>query len=71
MIYYYGGLVRKSDITQFKKLLFRISKGKVLCKVCDDASISYIRPTSFKTTTKPSSDKIPYILVFQDSIVLR
>jgi hypothetical protein len=35
-IYYYAGLVNKSEINQMKKLLFRASKGKVLCKVCDD-----------------------------------
>ena len=35
-IFYYAGLVNKTEINQMKKLLFRASKGKVLCKVCDD-----------------------------------
>ena len=35
-IFHYAGLVSKSEINLMKKLMFRVSKGKVLCKVCDD-----------------------------------
>ena len=38
-IYYYAGIINKSEINQMKKLLFRATKGKVLCKVCDDQVI--------------------------------
>jgi hypothetical protein len=56
MIYYYASLVSKSDVFQFKKLLFRISKGKVLCKVCDDTRLHYIRPNLLHSD---SSDSTP------------
>ena len=40
-IFYYAGLVQKQEISALKRLLFRASKGKVLCKVCEDAPIDY------------------------------
>ena len=40
-IFHYAGLVNKSEINLMKKLMFRASKGKVLCKVCDDQIIDY------------------------------
>ena len=40
-IFYYAGLVQKQEISVLKRLLFRVSKGKVLCKVCEDAPIDY------------------------------
>ena len=40
-IFYYAGLVQKQEINVLKRLLFRATKGKVLCKVCEDAPIDY------------------------------
>lgn len=40
-IFYYAGLVQKQEISVLKRLLFRATKGKVLCKVCEDAPIDY------------------------------
>lgn len=34
-IHYHSGLIDKREVHLFKKLLFRASKGKVLCKVCE------------------------------------
>lgn len=32
-IYYYAGIIKKNELHQFQKLLYRASKGKVLCKI--------------------------------------
>ena len=66
MIFYYAGLVNKSEVFQFKKLLFRISKGKVLCKVCADTQLHYLTPDDFRGSqqSKVSSEKLAYVLVF-------
>jgi len=64
-IYYYAGIINKSEINQMKKLLFRATKGKVLCKVCDDQVIQY------ETQTNKKVEKCVYVLVFQDVNVLR
>ena len=44
-----------------KKLLFRATKGKVLCKVCDDSPIDYMQKEGIKSK---QSDKCVYVLVF-------
>lgn len=64
-IYYYAGIINKSEINQMKKLLFRATKGKVLCKVVDDQVIQYDNVSSRKV------EKCVYVLVFQDVNVLR
>ena len=48
-----------------KRLLFRATKGKVLCKVVDDQLIQYDQVTNKK------QEKCVYVLVFQDVNVLR
>ena len=53
-----------------KKLLFRASKGKVLCKVCDDQKIDY-NFGSEQSVSNKSIEKCVYVLVFQDVNVLR
>lgn len=40
-IIYHSGIIQKSDINQFKRLLFRATKGKVLTKICDNFVINY------------------------------
>ena len=40
-IFYYAGLVTKSEIFSFKRLLFRASRGKILTKICEDAIVDY------------------------------
>jgi hypothetical protein len=57
-IYYSAGIVNKSEINQMKKVLFRATKGKVLCKVCDDQAIEY------NDGTKKKVEKCVYVLVF-------
>jgi hypothetical protein len=47
-IYYYAGIINKSEINQMKRLLFRATKGKVLCKVVDDQMIQYDQVTNKK-----------------------
>jgi len=69
-ISYYAGLIQKSEIFQFKKVLFRASRGKVLCKVCDESPIDYTRVGSSLLASK-ARDEYVYVLVFQDVHVLR
>ena len=52
---YYSGLVAKSEIQQFKRLLFRATHGKVLCKIVENSE----------------SDKHVFVLVFQDIPMLK
>jgi len=40
-IVYHAGIILKSDVNQFKRLLFRITRGKVLAKICDNFIINY------------------------------
>jgi len=40
-IFYYAGLVAKNEIITLKRLLFRVTKGKVLTKICEDAVVDY------------------------------
>lgn len=63
-IYYYAGIINKSEINQMRKLLFRATKGKVLCKVCDDSFIEY-------DDRNKKLERCVYVLVFQDVNVLR
>ena len=65
-IHYHAGLVHKQDVFLFKKLLFRASHGKVLCKVCDDRPIEYNLEGMHK-----KSNSFVFVLVFQDVNVLR
>lgn len=69
-ITYLAGLIQKSEIFQFKKVLFRASRGKVLCKVCDESPIDYTRVGPSLLESKPR-DAYVYVLVFQDIHVLR
>jgi hypothetical protein len=69
-ISYYAGLIQKSEIFQFKKVLFRASRGKVLCKVCDESPVDYTRVDPSLLASK-ARDEYVYVLVFQDVHVLR
>ena len=72
-IFHYAGLVNKQEIHLMKKLMFRASKGKVLCKVCDDQVIDYSfgEESISNTKNKTVVDKCIYVLVFQDVFVLK
>jgi hypothetical protein len=59
-IFYSACTVNKSEINQMKKLLFRATKGKVLCKVCDDQIIEY----NDGYGSKKKVEKCVYVLVF-------
>lgn len=41
-ITYLAGLIEKHEINQFKRLLFRATKGKVLCKIMEEAIVEYV-----------------------------
>lgn len=47
-ILYHGGIISKHDIRLFRRMLFRVSKGKVLARFVDDEP----------------GETCPYILVF-------
>lgn len=68
-IHYHAGLVHKSDVFLFKKLLFRASHGKVLCKVCDERPIEYNVEGGDNAHKK--SNSFVFVLVFQDVNILR
>lgn len=70
-IFHYAGLVSKSEINLMKKLMFRVSKGKVLCKVCDDQLIDYSFGSEQISLNKRTVEKCIYVLVFQDAAVLK
>ena len=56
-IFYHAGIVNKADIRLFRRMLFRVSKGKVLVKIVDEDS--------------NGKETCPYVLVFQDSSILK
>ena len=62
-IFYHAGLIDKTEIVQFKKVLFRASRGKVLCKICDESPIDYSRvdPSLLK---QKSQDQYVFVLVY-------
>ena len=68
-IHYHAGLIDKKDVVLLKKLLFRASHGKVLCKICDDRPIEYNYDGGEKESKK--SNFFVFVLVFQDVNVLR
>jgi hypothetical protein len=70
-IFHYAGLVNKQEIHLMKKLMFRASKGKVLCKVCDDQVIDYSFGSEQISLNKKTVEKCIYVLVFQDVYVLK
>ena len=63
-IFHYAGLVNKQEIHLMKKLMFRASKGKVLCKVCDDQVIDYSFGSEQISLNKKTVEKCIYVLVF-------
>lgn len=73
-IVYHAGIILKSDVNQFKRLLFRTTKGKVLTKICDNFVINYNvdgSPQGSKSKQNSSAEKCVYVLVFQDGSVLK
>jgi hypothetical protein len=78
-IVYHAGVISKSDVRQFKRLLFRTTKGKVLTKICDNHVINYdfdgsgtagssSQPTS---SADKGGERCVYVLVFNDGSVLK
>jgi len=71
MIFYHAGLILKSEIPQFKRLLFRVTKGKVLTKICDNFEINYNVDGRTEINKGKGMERCVYVLVFQDGVVLR
>ena len=63
-ISYLSGLIGKPDIEQFKKLLFRATHGKVLCKICEGDVVEYSQLDTSFIKEGDNSGKCVFVLVF-------
>ena len=71
-IVYHAGIILKSEVNQFKRLLFRTTKGKVLTKICDNFVINYdVEGRNESNKSNATGEKCVYVLVFQDGSVLK
>lgn len=61
-ITYVSGLIGKNDIAAFKRILFRSTKGKVLCRICENA----VFDDESEQHLPPNKRKCVFVLVFQD-----
>lgn len=63
-IFYHSGLILKKDLNTFRRILFRVSRGKVLCKMSDEPVLSYELSGTRFVEIEDGTERVCYVLVF-------